>query len=314
MSQLGFIYDPIFLTHDTGRFHPERPSRLEAILRQLKRDGLDTQLVLLNAYDAPLEWIKEIHDEDYINRVKSASEAETGYLDSQDCPVSQGTYQAAIRAAGALLSAVDKIMDASIRRAFCAVRPPGHHAERNRAMGFCFFNNVAIAARYIQKKYAINKVFILDWDVHHGNGTQHSFEKDDSVYYCSLHQDPSLCYPGTGYPGEVGSGVGKGFTLNIPLTPATEDKAFLEIFEREVLSAIDSFSPDFILISAGFDAHKDDPLAQLSLTESAFSTITKQMLAMAEKHCEGRLVSVLEGGYNLLALGNTVSAHIKELI
>lgn len=314
MKKVGFVYHPIYLEHDTGREHPERKSRLEAILRQLKRDNLLSQLVSIEPYEASLEWIKEIHDPDYIKKVEMACQEKISYLGSSDCPISENTYKTSLWAVGGVLSAADKVMDKTIDRAFCAVRPPGHHAERDQAMGFCFFNNIAVAARYLQKKYHLNKIFILDWDVHHGNGTQHSFERDSSVFYCSLHADPRFCYPGTGFAEEIGLDQGKGFTLNCPIPPSTDDNVYLSLFENEVLPAIQDFQPDFILISAGFDAHIDDPLAQLNLTEEAYIKMTQHIVKLADELCKGRIISVLEGGYNLLALGKSVSEHIQALM
>ncbi len=316
MKKVGFSYHPIYLEHQTGRFHPERSSRLEAILRQLKKDGLDSQMLPIEAFEASTDWIQEIHDEKYINRIHSACQEEKSFLDTEDCPISPKTYEAALWSVGGVLAAVDQVMtsNSNIERAFCAVRPPGHHAEQSQAMGFCFFNNIAIAARYIQKEYHLNKVFILDWDVHHGNGTQHSFDRDPNVFYCSLHEDPRHCYPGTGYAEETGLGNGKGYTLNCPIAPLTEEKYFLETFETKVLTAIENFKPDFILLSAGFDAHKDDPLAHLNLTETGYAKMTDSIVSLADSFCKGRVISVLEGGYNLLALGNSVSAHIQSLM
>ncbi len=314
MKNVGFSYHPIYLDHQTGRFHPERSSRLEAILRQLKKDGLDSQMLPIEAYEASIDWIKEIHDESYIKRVYSACQAGESFLDTEDCPISPKTYEASIWSAGGVLAAVDHVMEGLSERAFCAVRPPGHHAEQSQAMGFCFFNNIAIAARYLQKKFHLERVFILDWDVHHGNGTQHSFANDPSVFYCSLHEDPRHCYPGTGYAEEIGLGNGKGYTLNCPIAPMTEEEVFLETFETQVLTAIEKFKPDFILISAGFDGHKDDPLAHLNLTEMGYGKMTDSIVSLANAFCKGRVVSVLEGGYNLLALGNSVSTHIQSLM
>ncbi|MDH4128941.1 MAG: histone deacetylase [Spirochaetota bacterium] len=314
MKKVGLVYHPIYLKHDTGGFHPERKSRLEAILRQLKKDNIYSNMVLTEPKEASVEWISEIHDVSYINRVKLASSEGVSYLDTQDCPVNKMTYEAALLAAGAGLSAVDQIIQGEIDRAFCAVRPPGHHAERNYAMGFCFFNNIAITARYIQKKYKLNKIFILDWDVHHGNGTQHAFENDSNVFFASLHQDPRTCYPGTGYSEETGKGNGMGYTLNCPIPPNIDEEIYLETFMNKVIPAIIDFKPDFFLISAGFDAHIDDPLANLSLTEETFAKMTSHIVDLSNEYSNGRIVSILEGGYNLIALGNSVSAHIKVLM
>jgi acetoin utilization deacetylase AcuC-like enzyme len=199
-----------------------------------------------------------------------------------------------------------------VNNVFAAVRPPGHHAEKTQAMGFCIFNNIAIAARYLQKKYKLEKIFILDWDVHHGNGTQHSFEDDPTVFYCSLHQYPH--YPGTGAARERGTGAGEGFTLNIPMSAGSADEEYLTAFEEKVILAADSFAPDFVLISAGFDAHQDDPLAGIRLSDDIYYQMSKTMKEISERHCSGRLISFLEGGYNLSALARSTAAHLKALM
>ena len=314
MNKVGFVYHPIYLEHDTGSQHPERKSRLEAILRQLKKDEIDDQLINIEAQPVDLDWVYTIHDPDYIELVKSASEREIGFLQTQDCPVSKKTYESALIACGGVLASVDKVMDCSVDRAFCAVRPPGHHAERDVPMGFCFINNVAVAARYLQKKHNLERILILDWDVHHGNGTQHSFERDESVFYCSIHEDPTYCYPGTGYAVEIGLGNGKGTTLNCPMPIGSSDDLYYKAFETEIIPAVEKFKPDFIIISAGFDAHEDDPLAQINLTDEAFVKMTHYLNDLSNRFCDGKMISVLEGGYNLLALGRSVSGHIKAMM
>jgi acetoin utilization deacetylase AcuC-like enzyme len=210
------------------------------------------------------------------------------------------------------LTAIDQIITGQLDNAFTAVRPPGHHAEKDRAMGFCLFNNVAIAAQYAIKKHGLNKIFIFDWDVHHGNGTQHSFYSDPSVYYSSIHQYPF--YPGTGSEDETGTGDGLGSTLNFPLDAFTGDSVYLDIIKNKLIPKIQSFRPDLIIISAGFDAHKDDPLAQINLESKDYYTLTKRILSLAKELCEGKVVSILEGGYDLNALKESVDYHVKSLI
>jgi len=210
-----------------------------------------------------------------------------------------------------VLTAVDQVMDGTLNNAFCALRPPGHHAEADHAMGFCLFNNVAVAARYIQKKYHLPKIFIIDWDVHHGNGTQNAFYDDASVFYLSSHQFP--CYPGTGSAKENGQGLGEETTLNLPLKAGTDDTELLRIFEKVLPDALAAFQPDFILISAGFDAHRDDPLAALEISDSGFAEMTNIVRSLAETHCQGRIVSCLEGGYHLDALARSVKKHLSVL-
>ncbi len=314
MNRVGWITHPIYIEHDTGKYHPERPERLKAIIRQIKKDNLDEKLIDIKPYPAPVEWIKEIHNDSYIKKVNQACKNGLTFLDTDDCPISSMTYESALWAVGATLSAVDKVMDNTIDSAFCNIRPPGHHAEYNMAMGFCFFNNIAIAANYIRKRYNLNKVFILDWDVHHGNGTQHIFEKDNTVFYCSIHESPDTCYPGTGYAEEMGIGNGFNFTLNYPMQPFSSDDQYNSIFISEIIPVIKHYKPDFILISAGFDAHKDDPLAYINLTDEAYTIMTKHIVDVAKEVCDGRIISVLEGGYNLYVLGNCVSKHIKALL
>jgi acetoin utilization deacetylase AcuC-like enzyme len=229
-----------------------------------------------------------------------------------DTSMSPGTLHAAYLAAGGALAAVDAIMAQQVDHVFCAVRPPGHHAEAGRAMGFCFFNNVAIAARYIQKKYRLNRVLIVDWDVHHGNGTQHSFEDDPSILFFSTHQYPH--YPGTGRGTERGKGTGEGFTINVPVEAGEGDDDYRAVFQNVLVPAADDFKPEFVIISAGFDAHKDDPLASMGLTESGYAELTEIVAGIAKRHAKGRILSSLEGGYNLTALAASVQAHIGALL
>jgi acetoin utilization deacetylase AcuC-like enzyme len=204
-------------------------------------------------------------------------------------------------------------MSGRVARAFAAVRPPGHHAEPDRAMGFCLFANISIAARYLQRARGVGKIAIVDFDVHHGNGTQAVFESDPSVLFISLHQDPRTCYPGTGYAAEMGTGPGSGFTLNIPFLPGAGDEEYRLAMRQQVIPKLDAFRPEFLLISAGFDAHRDDPLAQIDLTEDAFGEMTRMLVEVANAHCGGRIVSALEGGYDLRALGRSVVQHLIGL-
>jgi acetoin utilization deacetylase AcuC-like enzyme len=226
--------------------------------------------------------------------------------------MSSGSLTAAYLAAGGTLAAVDAIMKRQVDHVFCAVRPPGHHAEAGRAMGFCLFNNVAIAARYMQKNHGLTRVLIVDWDVHHGNGTQHSFEDDPSVLYFSTHQYPH--YPGTGRATEQGRGAGQGFTINVPMEAGEGDDEYRAVFHKSLVPAADDFKPEFVIISAGFDAHKDDPLASMGLTESGYADLTDIVAGIAKRHANGRILSSLEGGYNLTALAASVEVHISRLL
>jgi acetoin utilization deacetylase AcuC-like enzyme len=311
----GFVYDPVFLEHKTGTGFPERPERLTAIVKRLKEKGLLAKLVELKPAADPLEWIAAVHAPAYIERVKKASAAcgdAIDHLDTGDCPISARTYDAAVAAAGGALAAADAVMEGRVRNAFCAVRPPGHHALRDRAMGFCFFGNAAIAARYLQKKHGVARVLIADWDVHHGNGTQAAFYEDPAVFYFSAHRSPF--YPGSGDASERGAGKGEGTTLNVPLPAGAGDAEIRKAFEEKLKPAALAFKPDFVLVSAGFDAHRDDPLGGLSVTAEGYAALTRIVREIAETCCGGRLVSFLEGGYNLEALADSVEAHVRVLM
>lgn len=308
-----FGYDEVFLKHDTG-VHPERPERLTSILAELSRTGQMDALLPIEERVQPDQWISLIHAHEYVARVAAACRAQLPYIDVPDSAISSDSFGAARQAVSLVLAACDAIISDGAANGFCAVRPPGHHAEHDRSMGFCLFNNVAVACRYLQKQYGLRRILILDWDVHHGNGTQHTFESDDTVFYCSLHQDPATCYPGTGWPQERGVGSGRGYNLNLPMPPGADDALCLELFEKEFIPAASQFDPDFVLISAGFDAHREDPLAQLNLTERAYEEMTQQIKALAQDCCNGRLLSVLEGGYDLAALSNCISTHVNVLM
>lgn len=273
----------------------------------------DEQLIRL-AEPAMVEerWLRTVHTRAHIEAVRAACEI-GGLLDDGDTPVCPASFDIARLAVGAVLSCCDAVMRGDAQRAFAAVRPPGHHAEPNRAMGFCLFANVAIAARYLQQAHGVGRVAIVDFDVHHGNGTQAAFLDDDSVLFISLHQDPSTCYPGTGYARECGIRGGLGLTLNIPFFPGAGDAEYQSAIESKVVPALEDFAPEFLLLSAGFDAHRDDPLAQINLTENGFGQMTRSLAATADTLCRGRIVSALEGGYNLRALGRSVVHHLVGL-
>jgi acetoin utilization deacetylase AcuC-like enzyme len=308
----GFVYDEIFLRHQTGPGHPERPERLTAIVDRLRQQGLLGDLVRLKVIPASREWIATVHTHEYIQRVQKSCENGTGYVDSPDAPASSDSYQAALAAVGGVQAAIDAVMEGRIKNAFCAVRPPGHHALKDKAMGFCLFNNIAIAAKYIQQKHKLAKVLIVDWDVHHGNGTQAIFYDDPSVFYFSVHQSPF--YPGTGAAEEKGQGRGAGFTLNVPLPAGSGDADYLKIFEQQLKPAAAAFKPDFVLISAGFDSGKDDLLGRMRLTPQGYAALTRIVKEIAEQYSHGRLVSTLEGGYNLQMLAASVEAHVRVLM
>lgn len=310
----GWCYDSRFLMHKTGHHHPERPERLRAITERLHDDGLLARLTPIPLQAAELRWIELIHSRHYIERVRDQCEAGEPYIDTPDSAICPDSYEAARLAVGAVLAACDAVMRGDVRNAFCTVRPPGHHAERDASMGFCLFNNVAIAARYLQRHWHVGRVLILDWDVHHGNGTQNAFADDPSVFYCSLHEHPSYRYPGSGSEHEVGHGPGRGFTLNIPMLPGASDAEYRRAFEERFLPAARRFEPSFVLVSAGFDAHADDPLAAIELSDESFVWMTAETKRLAEECCEGRLVSVLEGGYDLAALARCAALHVSTLL
>ncbi len=312
-SPTGFITDPIYLSHDTGDNHPETPKRLLAIHDYIQKTGIASFLkfVTPTGYPNISEWITQIHCPDYYQSLcQRIPKQGLSYLDP-DTPISPLSVKAAEMAVSGVLTAIDEVMAGRLRNAFCAIRPPGHHAEQNRAMGFCLFNNVAIGARYLQKKYSLSRIFIIDWDVHHGNGTQNSFYADPTIFYFSAHQYPF--YPGTGSEKEGGVDDGEGFTVNCPLPAGSGDKQLLNRFNKPLADAVAKFKPDFILVSAGFDAHRDDPLANLWVTDEGFSEMTTIVKALAETYCGGRIVSCLEGGYDLSALARAVGKHLTVL-
>jgi len=309
MAKTGFAYHPIYMEHFAGVGHPERPERLTAILQALDGAGLRKDLVELTPSACPREYIEAVHTKGLIELVETLSSQGPRHIDA-DTAVSEKSFEAALYAAGAGIAAADAVMDGKIDNAFCAVRPPGHHAETDRAMGFCLFNNVAVAARYLQRERGVGKVLIIDWDVHHGNGTQEIFYEDPTVLFFSSHQYPY--YPGTGSMQEGGRGEGETFTVNAPLRAGCGDEEYLAIYSKMLPPVADVFEPDFVLISAGFDAHASDPLASMGLTDEGYAGLTRMAVDIAEKHCGGRVVSMLEGGYDV-ALGTSVVAHIEVL-
>lgn len=314
MSCTGLLISDQFLDHDTGGHHPERPDRLRALRQRLKESGLAARMKPVPFGPVERSLLEIVHASSYIHRFEATYISGKSVLDCPDCPVCAASFDTALLAAGAGVAAVDAIMAGELRNAFCCIRPPGHHAERARAMGFCFFNNIALAAERLRREHGLNRIAILDWDVHHGNGTQHYFEDSAEVLFCSIHQHPATLYPGTGFPDERGYGPGEGFTLNLAMEPGSGDDDYRRAFDEEILPAIDAFKPQFILISAGFDAHHADPLAGINLVESSFAWMTREMMTLAASHCQHRLASFLEGGYDLRALSDSVQAHLEILL
>lgn len=312
MGKTGLVYDPRYLEHDMGMGHPESPNRLRAIMQQLELSGTLAQLTRIEPRMAEDEWITQVHTPAYLASLKQHAPASGRVSLDPDTSMSSGSLTAAYLAAGGALAAVDAMMAKQVDHVFCAVRPPGHHAEANRAMGFCLLNNVAIAARYAQKKHGLSRVLIVDWDVHHGNGTQHSFEDDPSVLFFSTHQFPH--YPGTGRESEHGRGAGEGSTINVPMEAGGGDDEYRAVFHHVLVPAADEFKPELVIISAGFDAHKDDPLASMGLTEAGYADLTGIVAGIARRHAQGRILSSLEGGYNLEALAASVDAHVRGLL
>ena len=312
MGRTGFVYHPAYLDHDMGAGHPESPNRLRAIRQQLEHSGTATRLTRIEPRKAEDEWITQVHTPGYVAALNQHAPTSGRVSLDPDTSMSPGSLNAAYLAAGGALAGVDAIMAKQVDHVFCAVRPPGHHAEASRAMGFCLFNHVAIAARYIQKRYGLTRVLIVDWDVHHGNGTQHSFEGDPSILFFSTHQYPH--YPGTGRASERGKGAGEGFTINVPMEAGEGDDEYRTVFRKVLVPAADDFQPEFVVISAGFDAHRDDPLANMGLTEAGYKDLTGIVAGIAKRHAQGRILSSLEGGYNLGALGASVDAHIRALL
>ena len=306
------LYDDAYKLHDTGPGHPESPERCDAVMRGLERAGLRQRLLAIAPRAAGDEEILACHTERYLRTVRHDVASGAANLSTGDTAIGEGSLTVALQAAGGVLGAVDAVVARRAKNAFCVVRPPGHHATPDRGMGFCIFNNVALAARHAQRQHGIEKVLIVDWDVHHGNGTQEIFYADPSVFYFSTHQWP--WYPGTGSAEETGAGEGRGTTLNCPFPAgAGREEIVEEAFRGRLLPAAERFKPDLVLISAGFDSRAGDPLGGFRLADEDFADLTLLALQVARAHAGGRLVSVLEGGYALDGLASACAAHVRAL-
>ncbi len=314
MKKTGFLFDKRFLQHRTGPYHPEVPERLEVIYRGLEQRGLLSQLTLIAAQPAEERWIEAVHRIEHIRRFEEACLMGKSELDHPDNQICEETFQTALLAVGGILEAARRVMEQELDNAFCAVRPPGHHAEADRALGFCFFNNVAIAARYLQAEWSVRRIGIIDFDVHHGNGTQHIFEKDPTVFYYSIHEHPTFAYPGTGREFEKGLEAGYGYTLNSPVLPGHGDEEYRTLIDKDLIPAFDRFQPEVILVSAGFDAHEDDDMSGINLSTSGYSWIMNRVMGLAERYARGRLISILEGGYSLSRLPELACNHMEILL
>lgn len=312
MSKTGLVTSLEFKKHQTGIGHPETPRRIEAAHKGLSDAGVMEKLVKIEPRPATREDILRVHSADYIETASKDVDAGLRNLSTGDTAISSASYDVALLAAGSIIAAVDAVLEKRVDNCFCIVRPPGHHATPTRGMGFCLFNNIAVAARYAQAKHGLKRVLIVDWDVHHGNGTQDVFYEDDTVLFFDTHQHP--LYPGTGFAEERGAGKGEGFTINNPFPAGSGRREILGAFEKKLLPAVKDFKPDLVMISAGFDSREGDPLGGFTLKDEDFADLTRLMKGIAKDHAGGRVVSVMEGGYNLEGLGKACAAHAAALL
>ena len=307
MARTGIVIDPRYMDHNTGPEHPERPDRIAVLLPVV--DAMAGSITRVPARPATGNELALVHDPAYVEEV-AATQRQPGFAFDADTPTSPETYPIACLAAGGFLALLDAVMSKTVDNGFAMVRPPGHHAERNQAMGFCFFNNVAVGAEYLRRHHGLERILIVDWDLHHGNGTQHLFEDDPGVLYVSTHQYPY--YPGTGTIDEVGQHAGEGYTVNLAFPAGFGDAEYGEAFQAIIDPIARQYDPQFVLISAGFDAHTRDPLGGMVVTEAGFSAMARVLLAVAREHSHGRCAAILEGGYDLTAIRNSTQHVLAE--
>jgi acetoin utilization deacetylase AcuC-like enzyme len=309
----GLLFDDRFQRHLTTPTHPEKPARLDAVRAGLQAAGLFDRLPRIAPRPATDEELRRVHTPEYIARLIEACAKDAPMIDTADSRICPESEQIARLAAGGVIEAALQVAAGTCRRAFCAVRPPGHHAEAGESMGFCLYGNVALAARALQAEAGLKRILILDWDVHHGNGTQHAFDEDPGVFFISLHGHPDRLYPYTGFEYERGIGAGRGYTMNCVFGHGDGDVAYRHVFEEKIEPAVREYRPEMILISCGFDAHEDDPLGITALTDEMFGWMTRRVLDWAGEFSDGRVLSVLEGGYNLPALERCTAVHVGVL-
>lgn len=313
MKTVGYVYHPDYLLHAPPFEHPESPDRLIAINAHLAKVGLmETLVPVVPGYPDEKE-ILRVHDPEYLRKLERSCRRGDLSLDSEDTYLNKNSYSIALLSAGGAIAGAEVVATGKTARAFCAIRPPGHHAARGEGMGFCLLNNAAVAVRYLQARHGVSRAAIIDWDVHHGNGTQSIFWEDPSVFFFSIHENPAFLYPGTGRRWERGEGKGEGTTLNVPMPPGSGDAEYRQAFELVLAPALEAFLPEILILCAGFDGHHDDPLADIHLTGEGYRFMSRFAVELANRLCGGRIVSVLEGGYEKESLAACTEIHIREL-
>lgn len=313
-NRLAFVTHEECLKHVASYEHPESPDRILALTEGVKKSHLAGQVDFKRAKVAKRVQIESIHPRMYIDRLRKSCKEKKEWFDFEDTFINEHSYRSALYSAGGAIEGVRLALSGKYRRVFCCVRPPGHHADREKGMGFCLMNNVAIAAKYGLSEGKLRKVMIVDWDAHHGNGTQNIFERNPSVFYLSLHEHPTFLFPGTGRRWETGKGKGAGATLNIPLPPGSGDEEYIQAFLKQVVPTLKAFRPDLLLISAGFDGHRDDTLSDMTMTEEGFGEITRLLVSASENYSSGIIVSILEGGYQIDVLAKSAISHLDALV